>query len=1488
MLQKTERTGKQAGRGSYPGGRSGRGHENGRIPEARASRAEKDEDGILLLAETRGTYPRVMETERSLETWCGMNYPLLKTIFSSGRLIMPVIPEVPATLARHPDGMEGKIYLDNRRTIERRREEILRSFIPVYTKVYSLMDETLRARVMRDKDFEAIHEEQNPLNLWKLVKQCAGGLLMDNLLDTRDSLRNDYQSYFMRDPLQSVLTYKENFDFLIKRMKDIQLSYSDDELALHWLKGLNRQRFGAFIAETMVKPDAQKPKTVQEAFDLALSWETAQRTHNHVNKSRAEWVAFHTFDNGRNTADRNTDGRGRGRGRGKDGLQPRDESENAPGTDHKHEAASKKSKQRCHKCSGFGHFRHECPSILVTVLATGSVCNPSEVILDGAANTSLFRDMDLWDYGSLENCKHLARINGINSKEEMIPTCKGLFYGIPVLGSEKASANIISEIGAKDLFYKFEIEDWGTRLVSKVDGSILDFVLKGGLKVLDMDDPVQLIPDDFATLWEEETRRKAEDFKSLNIFTTSTVAQNESMFNSREVNSAKKARDLHRNAGYCSIDTLVDMINHGAILNNPVSKNDLRNSVAIYGTSVPMLKGKTVRSKIPSVPDTFTRMIRRDAKLHMDIMWILGQPFIVALCVPIQVALSKPLQNRESGSIRRAVESMIHSLQAYGVEVVEVEHDPESGFSAAMEQMRGIIPNVTPVQGHDPMVERLIRQLKEIARSVIHGLPWDLPPSMVKHLVAYATKRRNSIFTSTLSTKITPWEGLTNRKIDYEKDFALGFGDYVQVHNPAVETKSMDPRTTAAIALYPTGNVDGSWAYLSLTTWRVINRTRGKSLPTPDIVIEVMQDKYESEMDGELDYRAYLDDLQMVDEDRVEPMVDLPVMVPIIQPEGGVPHTVDSEDDELGGDAEVGGDAPAEAVVDAQLQPFIPATDSLQSLLVTATAQMQQKKLTVRLAMKMFKEKTLDAIFKELKQIDEKGTWTPVDFTTISKSQFKKVVRTFMFLSEKYGPTGEFEKLKARLVAMGNQMDKKDVTMDTSAPTVATSSVFTILAIAAEERRKVRTLDIGGAFLHAPIPDDLEIFVKLDRVNTEMLCQIRPDYQQYVSSDGTISLKLLKALYGLVQSARLWYDRLVGVLKNGGFVMNPYDVCVWNHGEGKEQCTVVIHVDDMLATCCLESKLDMFEKLMKDEFGEVSVKHGPAFSYLGLFIELTNHGFCDVKMTAAVERLLSDYEVEGIAATPAAGHLFDIRESVGKLEEARRKKFHSGTQRLLYLSKHLRWDIITAVSFLTTRVLQPDEDDWKKLNRVLRYLNGTKNLCLRLGAKKIIGVIGSIDASYGIHPNGRSHSGSSISIGVGSVDAKSEKQKLTAKSSTEAEIIATSDHSSPMLGLKGLLEAQGYKCAPVIIEQDNQSCMLMLNRGRSDSGKTKHIDIRYFYLKDRIDNGEVTLKYVPTENMVSDFLTKPLQGALFLKLRAKLMGHDAEGSTHEGVCCADA
>jgi hypothetical protein len=233
-----------------------------------------------------------------------------------------------------------------------------------------------------------------------------------------------------------------------------------------------------------------------------------------------------------------------------------------------------------------------------------------------------------------------------------------------------------------------------------------------------------------------------------------------------------------------------------------------------------------------------------------------------------------------------------------------------------------------------------------------------------------------------------------------------------------------------------------------------------------------------------------------------------------------------------------------------------------------------------------------------------------------------------------------------------------------------------------------------------------------------------------------------------------------------------------------------------------------------------------------------------------------------------------VRADAPPCSEEKRKQFHSLVAKMLYLVMKSRPECLTAVAFLATRVSRCTEHDWEKLVRLLRYVNVTKErgVILRPGRDGIIVKI-YIDASYGVHADGKSHTGSCIVVGVtGAVHCKSSKQQIVTTSSAEAELVALSDSASQGLHMRRFIIAQGYECGPMTVNQDNMSTMALIERGRSAAERTRHIDIRYFWVKERIDMGEALIKHLGTKDMFANVLTKPRKGLQFITERDALTG----------------
>jgi hypothetical protein len=154
---------------------------------------------------------------------------------------------------------------------------------------------------------------------------------------------------------------------------------------------------------------------------------------------------------------------------------------------------------------------------------------------------------------------------------------------------------------------------------------------------------------------------------------------------------------------------------------------------------------------------------------------------------------------------------------------------------------------------------------------------------------------------------------------------------------------------------------------------------------------------------------------------------------------------------------------------------------------------------------------------------------------------------------------------------------------------------------------------------------------------------------------------------------------------------------------------------------------------------------------LGMDYDYRSPGQVKISMVGMVDEALDEYELEGSTKTPAALHLFQVSEDSAALKRGDKEKFHSMVQKMLYMSKRARPDILTAMGFLTTRVTCPTEEDERKLLRVLKYLGGSRDLVLTLTGSKDMIVSSYIDASYAVHPDGKGHTGAVITVAKGAV-----------------------------------------------------------------------------------------------------------------------------------------
>ena len=507
-----------------------------------------------------------------------------------------------------------------------------------------------------------------------------------------------------------------------------------------------------------------------------------------------------------------------------------------------------------------------------------------------------------------------------------------------------------------------------------------------------------------------------------------------------------------------------------------------------------------------------------------------------------------------------------------------------------------------------------------------------------------------------------------------------------------------------------------------------------------------------------------------------------------------------------------------------------------------------------------------DAAIAEVKGILGKHTFAPAYLAKMTKEQKRTIIRCSLFFKEKFDLDGVFIKLKARLVAGGDrQFDIGDV----SSPTVSSEALFATLAIAASEGRHLMSVDIESAYLECDMKGD-PVFMMLPPQLASIVVKLDPKFKPALNPNGTLLVELKKALYGCKQSARLWYQKMAGTLIGLGYQANEVEQCVFNKSVGNSQLTVSIHVDDLLGSHVDEALLEKEMIKIGKSFSGYKLQKGPKLAHLGMTITRLKNGDIFADMGAYTKQSVDIWGDTVVHKHPADANLFvDIDD--GPLDDDKKSKYHSCVQRLIYLAKKTRCDIAAAVSHLGSRVLKPSNDDWRKLDYLFGYLKFTLELGTLFKRNGNLDPAAFTDASFLAHMDMKSRSGILVILAGGVIYISSVKQKLVTKSTAESELVALCDGATALLVIRKFLHAQGHKLGKSIIMEDNKSTIEMVKAGRPTSFRTKHIAMRYFFVKDYIESGELDVEYCLTGDMLSDMLTKPLMGSQFVYLRDKIV-----------------
>ena len=262
--------------------------------------------------------------------------------------------------------------------------------------------------------------------------------------------------------------------------------------------------------------------------------------------------------------------------------------------------------------------------------------------------------------------------------------------------------------------------------------------------------------------------------------------------------------------------------------------------------------------------------------------------------------------------------------------------------------------------------------------------------------------------------------------------------------------------------------------------------------------------------------------------------------------------------------------------------------------------------------------------------------------------------------------------------------------------------------------------------------------------------------------------------------------------------------------------------------------------------------------------------------------MLRECQIDKKATTPAGKNLFLVSRKGEELSQEKKRELLSRIMKIQYYAKKVRMDLLTTLAYLRTRVTTATTDDWKKLQRLLYYINGTIKNKLVFRKSGCLTPEVSVDRSHGIHMDRKGQTGLIARLGNNTIYAISNKQSLVTRSSFECELVGLGTASQWVRWFRNFLINQRIITdkQSIRVWQDNQSTTLAALKGNSYNRRTKHIDIRYFEINEHVDLGYIDIKYKRTRHMLADIFTKPLQGNLFRVMgNIILRGYEVAGKT---------
>lgn len=726
----------------------------------------------------------------------------------------------------------------------------------------------------------------------------------------------------------------------------------------------------------------------------------------------------------------------------------------------------------------------------------------------------------------------------------------------------------------------------------------------------------------------------------------------------------------------------------------------------------------------------------------------------------------------------------------------------------------------TPQQ--NGVVERRNRTVVAMARSILKGM--NMPLWFWGEAVRHSVYLLNRLPTRALS-KQTPQQVWSGKKPSLKYVRVFGCIAYMKV--PAAHTKKLDDRSKVVVNL---GKEAGTKAY------RLYDPSTKSVVVSRDVRFDEKKEwTWEgSKKDGSaatLDVGELFPDLgESSDQGKSSEIEQDSITTPVQTREGSFQQTHDESGE------------PRRLRLLSEVYDETEEIELDSELLLTSVEDPTSYKEAMQ------ETEWEKAMQTEVDAIEKNKTWVMTDLPP-----GQKVIGLKWVYKLKKDTDGKVVKHKARLVAKGYVQKYGIDFEEVFAPVTRMETVRLLLALAAKNGWEVHHMDVKSAFLNGEIQE--EVYVS------------QPEGFEKRGEEHKV-YRLLKALYGLRQAPRAWYARLRKCLEGLGFEKCPYEHAVYVKREGNECLIIGVYVDDLLVTGTSVENIKRFKEQMCCEFDMSDL--GKLSYYLGIEVE-QGSGYIELKQTAYAKKIL---DKAGLVECNPIKCPMESRVQLDKYEHGKAvdsTKYKSMVGGLRYLV-HTRPDISYAVGIVSRFMERPTVVHQGAVKRILRYVKGTLNygIVYKRGTGDYLFVGYSDSDLAGSLVDRRSTGGVAFYLNESLVTWISQKQRCVVLSTCEAEFMAATAAACQGIWLKNLLsQISDTKTGPVVIYVDNKSA-IDLARNPVSHGRRKHIGIRYHFIRECVEKGEVVVQHIRSEEQRADILTKPLSTAKFEKLRELL------------------